>query len=130
MCRRVCVLRERGQHGEAEQLRTTSLAELVAALKSPAETDATITARLETIFAAETERVANAMVLADLLVPRLTEQLRSFAPLPGMTPAAVNAAAPAMPPPKPAPARAATISIADFIDDMIAQENPPVRPAR
>jgi hypothetical protein len=129
VCRKVCVLRERGQSGEAEQLRAQTLPELLAALKTPTDTDAAIAQRVESIFAVETERIANATVLAELLVPLLSEQLRGLAVPPNMISASLSPAPPPPPPPKP-PARAATISIADFIDDMIAQENPPPRGGR
>lgn len=127
-CRRVCVLRERGLKDEAEQVRAEQVMPMVALLRTATDTDAAITERLNGVFAAEAERVANAAVLAELLVPELTGQLRSLvapvsAPVsPAPPPAAPVAAA------KPTPPRRG--SIADFIDDMIAQEDPPDRPGR
>jgi hypothetical protein len=86
--------------------------------------------RLESIFSVETDRVANAAVLAELLVPVLSEKLRAALPASvAKQPAAAPEVTPA-PAPKPTPARPATISIADFIDDMIKQESPPERPDR
>ena len=126
VCRRVCVLRERGQKDEAERVRADEVMPMVALLRTATDTDAAITERLNTVFAAEAERVANAAVLAELLLPELTGQLRSLA---------VPVAAPTSPvPPLPAPAAVPKPtpprrgSIADFIDDMIAQERPPDRP--
>jgi hypothetical protein len=118
-------LRERGQHEEAEQLRLGSVAEMVATLRTPSDSDASIGARLDEIFAAETERVANAAVLAELLAPLISEQLGA-----GVLPKVVAAPTPINPTPaKPSPPpRAAAVSIADFIDEMIAQEKPPERP--
>lgn len=130
VCRRVCVLRERGQIEEAERLRAGELMEKVAIARSPAETDTAVTERLNAIFAAETERVANASVLAELLAPLLTGQV--FSPEAARAIETTTKPAPIAAPvassgvvEKPAPPRAG--SIADFIDEMIAQEKPPVR---
>jgi hypothetical protein len=126
VCRRVCVLRERGQNEEAERLRAGELMTLLAAIRTPGDSDSATTDRLNALFATEAERVANAAVLAEMLLPMLAEQLR---------PPAITAAAPQEIPmavvmapvvTRPKPPRPA--SIADFIDDMIAQENPPDRP--
>ena len=121
------MLRERGQSEVAERLRAGELMTLLAAIRTPGDSDAAITERLNAVFAAEAERVANAAVLAEILVPMLTEQLRplgasSAAPTPVPTPVA---APPVAKPKQPRPA-----SIADFIDDMIAQEKPPDRPGQ
>ena len=126
MCRRVCVLRERGLKDEAERVRADEVMPIVGLLRTATDTDAAITERLNTIFAAEAERVANAAVLAELLLPELTGQLRSLvvpvaAPMSPVPPLPAPAAAPKPPPPRRG-------SIADFIDDMIAQERPPDRP--
>lgn len=130
-CRRICVLRERGQAEEAERLRTGELAELVASLHRPGETEASVAERVASIFAVEEERVANAAVLAELLAPLLNSQARpepvvQAAPAP--LPVAVERFAAPAPPSPPAP-RAGGGSIADFIDEMIAQENGPGRKA-
>ena len=121
VCRRVCVLRERGQHDEAERLRAGTLSEIVAAARTPTDTDASLADRLEATFAAEVERVANAAVLAELLVPLLSEQLRPLASSQSSSPVAVTDLTRAAK----SPAPRATASIADFIDEMIAQESPP-----
>jgi hypothetical protein len=123
-------LRERGLNEEAERVRAGEIMPLVAALRTASDTEASMTERLNTLFAVEAERVANAAVLAEVLIPMLAEQLR-----PMVTPAAVGAAGMAVPPQPAAAASAAAkpaspkpASIADFIDDMIAQERPPDRP--
>jgi hypothetical protein len=127
----VCVLRERGQADEAEALRQRELPGLLAAVRSPADTDASIDAQLTAVFAREEDRVANAVVLAELMAPLL---VNPAARTPELTPILISAPSPgaleprpsqfAPPPPLPAPARAAG-SIADFIDEMIAQESAP-----
>lgn len=119
LCRRICLLREQGLAAEAEDLRIGSLAEMVAALQSPSNTEEVLAARVASIFADETERVANAASLAELLGPLLAAQL--------LPPASPRAAPPAseaaagrtgrVPPP-----RAGAGNIADFIDEMLAQE--------
>lgn len=123
LCRRICLLRERGLAEEAERLRTGSLAGMVGALRSPTDTEDALAARLALIFADETERVANAASLAELLGPLLAAQL-----LPSTVPGA------ALPSPdaaghvgKAPPPRAGAGSIADFIDEMLAQETPVAR---
>lgn len=111
-CRRMCVLRERGLPGEAERVAQTDLAALLARLRAGDESPAAIDARLETLLATERARVAEAAVLASLLAPLLHE------PPP-------RPAAPPLPAAQPPPAsRARAASIADFIDEMIAQEKP------
>jgi hypothetical protein len=120
-CRRVCLLRERGEHEEAERVRTGPLAALVSAARTPTDTDAGMALRLESLWAQETERVANAAVLAELLRNLLPEPPRSPA-----SPSRATAGAAATPklssvPSKP---RAVPASIADFIDTMLEQDDP------
>jgi len=110
------VLRERGRSEEAEQLRASSLEQLLSDRRSEGEPDATIDDHLAAILVTEQERVANAAVLAELLLPILSEHLRSSAPLAKI---AAVAAPPARPPAAP---RVPSTGIADFIDEMIAQE--------
>lgn len=122
------MLRERGKSDEAERLRCESLPPLLAAVRSPAESDAVIDGRLAAIFAVETERVANAAVLADLLLPMISEQFQT----PGDVAALVSRPAPIAPLApslgKAPAARPGPASIADFIDEMIALESEPDRP--
>jgi hypothetical protein len=126
VCRRVCILRERGQNEEAERLRAGELMTMLAAIRAPDDSDATITDRLNALFATEAERVANAAVLAEILVPMIAEQLR---PLTASSAAANEIPAPSVVAPAPSkPVQPRPASIADFIDDMIAQERPLDRP--
>lgn len=137
VCRRVCILRERGLAEEAEQLRTGQLAAMVTAVRTPQETDEAIERKLAGLFATETERVANAAALAELLAPMLTDA--RIAPLPlaavsSAAPFAVGTAPSTTPfppasstPPAAAPAAkparvAGALDLAGFIDEMIAQE--------
>ena len=123
------MLRERGQTDEAEQLHRGSLQEMLAAVRGPEDTDATLHEKLNAIFAVETERVANAAVLAELLAPLLTDRVAAAS---SAHAAVVSAAAPSMaapPPPSPPKPERRAASIADFIDEMIAQDKPPERRA-
>src|SRR5436189_74039 len=106
----MCILHEQGNDAEAERLRTTALTAALARAKTNEESDSLLTARLDALFAVERERVANAAVLAELLAPLLGERSAVVVPFPS---AAVKAST---------PARARAASIADFIDEMIAQE--------
>lgn len=132
VCRRVCILHERGRADETEHVRRSELPAMIAALRTPSDTDEEIAARLNSIFTAERERVANAVVLAELLAPLLQESNRSLATAEPTSIAANVPAAAATPRPSRPPARARPTGgdIADFIDEMIAQERPPDRSAR
>ncbi|HEY1109973.1 MAG TPA: hypothetical protein VGE76_15090, partial [Opitutaceae bacterium] len=98
----------------------------------------TIQQRLTSLFAIEEERVADASVLAELLLPALrgdiSAQAASATPSPAQLEIPVAAAAvprpPAAttPPPPPAPRKRST-DIATFIDEMLAQEIAPARRA-
>lgn len=73
-------------------------------------------ARLKALLAQEAERVAAAITFAEVLAPMLSERLSALAP--------ARAAAGANPAPE-RPARRPTgeaLGIADFIDEMLAQD--------
>lgn len=134
LCRRICLLREREQPAAAEELRSGALEAMLAVLRTQGESEADIAQRIATIFATETERVANAAVLAELLAPLLGANAPSAA-----TAAATSRGDGAAASPTPlgptlasAPLRADPANIADFIDEMIAQEraHPPAAPPR
>lgn len=95
---------------------------MLAAVRTPADTDAGITERLNALFATEAERVANAAVLAEMLVPLLSDQLGRMIAPPVTTSAIAPAPTATVTPAKPAKR---PVSVADFIDDMLAQERPP-----
>ncbi|MEO5957920.1 MAG: hypothetical protein ABIZ49_12400 [Opitutaceae bacterium] len=134
LCRRICTLRERGQMEEAESLRVGPLAEMLAPYRIETKSDAETTRRLELIYAAEAERIANAAVLASLLAPLLNDHLQALVTaLSHAAPVSSLASHPASVAPRaekksPPARRPAVGSIADFIDEMIAQERPPTRP--
>lgn len=127
----MCLLRERGQTEEAERLRAEELMRMVGAIRAPTDTDAAMTERLNAIFAIESERVANAAVLAELLAPMLAGQTRPAdqPEVPRTATVIANTSSPPETPPPP-PKRRAAGSIADFIDEMITQETPPPSSSR
>lgn len=110
--RRVLVLREQGQAELADRLEGGELAAAVAAAREDGEAGGLSEEELRTIFTTESERVANAVVLAELLVPLLA----------GLVPAAVAPvpAAPAVRSPSVAAGTPPTIT--DLLDAMLAYE--------
>lgn len=124
LVRRVCVLRERGEMDAAENLRTGALASLITSLKHAADVPASVDHRIEAIYVTEQERVANASALAELLLPLLTDSAPLFGTLAEAKPqaAAMHSPPPGIPTPPPAKPVRRPGDIADFLDDMIAQE--------
>ena len=125
--RRICLLRATSNEREAAELERTELNEAIATLHSHEASgeEKDTAARLNTIFAAEEERMANASVLASLLVPLLRDAL---APVLGSE-RGVNPTrkSPPMvsPPREPGDPRAAVASplgVADFIEGMLVQD--------
>lgn len=124
LCRRICLLEERGRADEAAHLRDTDLPGLIAPLRASADADE-ITARVEALFLAERERVANAAALAEVLAPLLHAASTDSAP-PAPTASRISpdaartqSAGPSRAPQHP---RRTPGDIADFIDEMIAQD--------
>jgi len=130
LCRRLCVLREQARHAEAETLQRLELEPLLENFRAGSDTPLTLDARLAATMAVESDRVANATLLAELLAPMLglrAGAAEQVTPLAALRPAAppearANAAL------SPKPVRKA-VSIADFLDEMIAQESTPTRPS-
>jgi hypothetical protein len=118
LCRRIALRRECGDTVAAEEIRCGPLAAALEIVRAKTgATAAEVERRLEVIFAAEQERVANAAVLAELLAPLLRDRLPA-ATADGAVP---GSASPRLPPPPP-PKRFAAANIADFIDEMLAYE--------
>lgn len=119
LCRRICVLQERGDHAGAETIRSGALAAAVSALR-PTVPD--VDAQLEAVLRTERDRVVNAALVAEFLAPQLREPNAAAPAAPPATELAAptdDRAAPANAEPKRRPA-----DIADFIDEMLAQERP------
>jgi hypothetical protein len=113
--RRVCFLRSQGQGPEARRVEETELAAAAAETvgdSTPLEAGD----RLQAFYSEERERVAEAIALVEVLVPTLSLQLSTAAP----------ARLPAAPARAPLGAWRADPAkehgIADFIDEMLAQD--------
>jgi hypothetical protein len=109
--RRVCFLRLGGLAEEAQGIEDTELAGAMAKARAASGSEAD--SILEGLLAEERERVAGAVAFAEVLVPMLDRRPQGPSP-----------ASPASPAPRRAriPAHDASRGIADFIDDMLAQE--------
>ena len=117
LIRRICLLREQGRREEAGRIEAT---ELVAALKNaPAAAGfaEAVPGRLEKLYAAETDRAADAVVLSELIVAQLRLHFPGAPPGPA---AAADASPPAFirapSPPGGSPA------IPDLLDAMLAHD--------
>lgn len=130
------MLRERGERADAARIEAEQLPDILASLRAAGESDDTIQQRLTSLFAIEEERVADASVLAELLLPALRGEVAAQANPVAAGPAQFegpSVAAIASPPPTvaatpPAPRKRST-DIATFIDEMLAQESAPARRA-
>lgn len=127
------MLREREERAEAARIEAEQLPDLLASLLAAGESEDDIQRRLTSLFAIEEERVADAAVLAELLLPALRGQASASAtalPMPAKSGITVGTASPtaviAAPPPVP---RKRSTDIATFIDEMLAQESAPARRA-
>lgn len=123
LVRRICLLTEQGDEAEAVRLENTQLAEAIRQLRHDHGPDALTEQHLSEIFIAEQRRAADAVALAELLIPQLTRPPASG----GRAAAAGNSAAsrtgrqaaPAQPPAAPSPR-----GIPEFLDAMFAANAP------
>jgi hypothetical protein len=112
--RTICFLRAEGLPDEAERIEQTEFAQATERARQGAGSEFEAESVLQALLTEEKERVANAIAFAEILVPKLAERLGA---------AAVPARAAAHVVKKvrtqvPAVAR----DIADFIDEMLAQD--------
>jgi len=112
--RRICFLRFEGMASEAQAIEDTEFAEAAAKARRASGSEFEADSVLNALLADERERVAEAVAFAEVLVPMRSRSL------PGLAPSA--AAPPAAPRRARMPAHDASRGIADFIDDMLAQE--------
>jgi hypothetical protein len=117
--RRICFLKAEGRNGEARKIEDTDLVAAVAEARGSVGTEIEAETRLSQVKAEGEALVTEAIAYAEVLVPMLTDRLRSLA-LPGA------AAAPAAPVKRrKAEAPGESRGIADFIDEMLAQDDKP-----
>lgn len=121
LLRRACILRATGSESDAAALETTGLAAALESLRETCADSAKWDARVRALRQREEERVADAMVLADILLPRLQNALQ---PSVGSARARPTSGPTSFSSPRPARPRNAPREIADFIDEMIAQRQP------
>jgi hypothetical protein len=114
--RRICFLRFEGRSAEAQSVNDQEFAAAVAEARKDSNSDAEADVLLRSIEVEDEERVADAIAFAEVLVPMLSERQRVASP------ASARAAD------HPRQRRAAlepageSRGIADFIDDMLAQD--------
>jgi hypothetical protein len=111
--RRICFLRLEGRGTEAQVIEETEFAEAAAKARGASGDEFEADSILRGIRAEEEERVAGAIAFAEVLVPMLERRVPALAPAPPAAPAPRRA---------PPPATGESRGIADFIDDMLAQE--------
>jgi hypothetical protein len=122
LMRRICLLREQGDAGQAARLHEHELADAVRELRATHGAQALSDEELRALFAAEEQRVAEAVVLAELLIPQL---VGARPPVPAQavpaTPVPARLRVPAVPPGSP--------GIPDLLDAMLAAERNGRRPS-
>jgi hypothetical protein len=115
--RRICFLRLEGREAEAREIEGTELGPAVIEARKTSESDMEADAVLRALTSEDEERVAEAIAFAEVLVPMLSERLSLHSPSTGV---ATRSAREKRPPTgDPDKAR----GIADFIDEMLAQEH-------
>jgi hypothetical protein len=114
--RRICFLRSEGLPDEAQVIQETEFAEAAARARSLLSPGSGADSLLRELMAEEEERVAQAVAFAEVLVPMLARRLplRPSAP-PHAGPPEARARAQVGP--------GAARGVADFIDDMLAQDS-------
>ena len=113
--RRICLLRSEGRGPEAQRIEDTELAAAAAQARGDTDSGPESDERMKALLAGERERVAAAVALAEVLAPMLSERLAALAP------ARAAAETPGRERPGASPSGEAR-GIADFIDEMLAQE--------
>jgi hypothetical protein len=112
----MCFLRSEGLAHEAQVIEDTEFAEAAAKARSGAESASEAESMLKTLLAEEETRVAEAVAFAEVLVPMLAKRLAALIPV-----ARIPSTA-SFPVREKKPGHDENRGIADFIDDMLAQE--------
>lgn len=106
-------MRSEGLTSEAQVIEETEFADVAAKAREASASGFEADAMLKTLRSEEEERVSSAIAFAEVLVPMLAKRLPPFAPAQPAAPAPRKARSPGHDEPR---------GIADFIDDMLAQE--------
>jgi hypothetical protein len=112
----MCFLRFEGLPDEAQVIEETEFAEATAKARAAAESPTDADSMLKTLLTQEEARVAEAIAFAEVLVPMLAKRLSA------LLPAARTPSATSFPAREKKPGHDEKRGIADFIDDMLAQE--------
>jgi hypothetical protein len=115
--RQICLLREQGDVAQAARLQENELAVAVRDLRLAHGPAVLPEAELQAMFAAEDQRVAEAVILSELLIPRLVESWPVHA-----GPATGRRSVPASPPSAARAPAAGPPAIPDLLDAMLAAE--------
>jgi hypothetical protein len=110
--RRICIARAKGRQKEADELEATLFAAALDPLRASGGDPLDCESRIRQLRDVEDARVAQAAALAELVAPLLAKCLR----LPAEAVPKTRETSP-----RALPARSANRGIADFIDEMIAQ---------
>ncbi|MBL9214441.1 MAG: hypothetical protein JNG83_03090 [Opitutaceae bacterium] len=122
LIRRVCLLREQGEVADAEKLQAGELARAIRDHRLQHGPDSLPESELRELYVVEARRAADALALAELLIPQLTRQ---------PTAARTRSEAVAIPVPMPPAVRmpeAGVPAIPDLLDAMLAAERKARRP--
>ncbi len=133
--RQICLLREQGNVAEAQHVEQNEFANTLRDLRLAHGPEILPESELRTMFAAEQKRVADAVVLSELLIPQLVKSFGNSAPpvavahslRSGVT-AAASPRDSSVPIPKVAAADGVSPMIADLLDAMLASERVGRRP--
>jgi hypothetical protein len=117
--RQICLLREQGDVAQAARMQDNELATAVRDLRLAHGPEAFSDGELHELFVAEERRVTEAVILSELLLPRLLASWPAASAARGPRP--VSAPLPAIRRPEPA---AGSPAIPDLLDAMLAAERP------
>jgi hypothetical protein len=122
LVRRICLLREQGDAAQAGRLHEQEFATALRDLRLAQGPDVLPEKELRALFEQEEQRVAEAVILSELLIPRLVEGWPAVS--------GPRSAGPARAPaPRPVAPAAGPPAIPDLLDAMLAAERNGRRPA-
>lgn len=131
--RQLCLLREQGNIAEAQQVEQNELANTLRDLRLAHGPEILPESELRAMFAAEQKRVADAVILSELLIPQLVKSFGNSTPPMAQSARAVSAPALSLRDSSAALAKAvapagASPTISDLLDGMLASERGGRRP--